>query len=267
MVIKCFKVAFFGIFLLSAPVATAQNKSSPQRIQLGTLEDFVDNEKITVSEWYSITDANPSYKIRYYDIYEQYRSSFVSNNVRAEIYPYPVQFVKVGDKYLPHIILQYVRFRSEPVNIAFNPSIKRSLATLKTLEAIYLSADGKNRLANNDINNMYNYIKVKKDFDGKIEAVRRSNFLNIARVFSYYPDGTLKTETVYSWGYDAQIDKNITRLAVATHTFAQEGKRQLIDHSRIFLKSPQQIENNTIKKLFLNNNKILKAISKTTAAG
>lgn len=209
------------------------------------------NSLIQEDKWYWVSPEDLSYKIGPNDMYEKFQRSEIYEEPESSTSP--MQFVRVGEKYLPFLDLGYVTLSGRKIEPESLRNLPHYIDLLKTQRAVYIDAFSgeitpRNRMA---FRCCYMYIRM---VDEKPEAVEIVRVLGSATVYSYYPSGRLQSRRFYGYRYEeGEANRGFT---VSERTYADSDESKVLEWLRTTPIALEDITEEALVPLFAENQKI-----------
>jgi hypothetical protein len=236
-------------FFADAPPPESRRPSSfslPLTVSIANDKGLIQEDK-----WYWVSPGDLSYKIGPNDIYEKYQHS--------EIYEEPqqsttaMQFIRVGEKYLPFLQLGYVTLSGRKIDPESLRNLPHYLEMLKTQRAVYIDAFSGEMISLRKavFSCCYTFIKMVDEKPQVLEIVR---VLGSATVYSYYPSGHLQGRKIYHYQYEAgEANRGFT---VSGQTYADSDRSEVLEGFRTTPIALEDIAEEALIPLFAENQKI-----------
>lgn len=214
-----------------------------------TLSYANDKGLLQENKWYWVTPINLPHRARMKDTYEKYQDLVIYEEPQSSTIP--MQFIRVGEKYLPFLRLEYGILSAKKINPENIRNLPHYLSLLKEQNAVYIDSISGEIIPRNkaEFSCCYMFIKM---VDEKPEAVEVVRVLFQATVYNYYPSGRLKSRRDYH-PYKGEVSRG---LAVSENTYGDNDKIELLAKLK---STPVSIEDITTKALvprFKENQKI-----------
>lgn len=167
---------------------------------------------IQEGRWYWVTPGRISYKLDEVDVYEKYRTSEIYD--KPEPYTFPMQFIKVGELYLPYLELGYPILHAQILDLDRIQNLPQYLELLKTQDAVYVDSFTGQIISREKAEFSCCFLSIKM-FEEKPRVMEIVQVLAAATVYSYYPSGRLQSKRVYYYEYEdnpqyKQVPRNMT---------------------------------------------------------
>lgn len=200
------------------------------------------------NRWYWVSPGNLAYQIGPNDIEAKYESSELYEEPTQ--HTFPMQFVKVGEKYLPALEIHYRTLSANPIALDNIDNLTQYKPLLDKGEIVYIDPTSGQPISRAIAAFGCHYIYIRKVND-TIEAVEIRRLLSLAISYSYYPSGKLRSKTTYTHSAE-----NVGALIVESIVYQDNEKNERTSNPESHTFRIQDIPNEILRPLFSENIKL-----------
>jgi len=229
---------------------TPENPYMAMLVGLAGMKGLIQEDR-----WYWVSPGRISYKLDETDVYEKYEDSEIYD--KPEPRTSPMQFVKVGELYLPYIRLGYPTIHAQVLDPESIKNLPQYLDLLKKQDVVYIDSLTGQIISRDKaaFSCCYMYVHMFEEKPRVMEIVR---VLAAATVYSYYPSGRLESKTVYRYQYEDNPQyKQVPRtMTVSKEVYDDSDKARMLESTGSTSIDIGNISIEVLVPLFMENEKI-----------